>query len=206
MIVAPRITRLTLMAGGVVLPSLPEAAASFLAPGRELPAGQRRALLEASLPLADGREPPARFCARAAAICGALGETAAAQLDERLADELTPLAGIPALLLDPALTCELRLVSDYPAEWLLPALKRSGLARIFPAGEIAYVADLGGFLGLFDALVERRVIVPGQTLWVDAHSPHTSAALRKGIDAAIFEDARRFRRDLGMWRLIPLSA
>ncbi len=206
MIVTPRITRLTMMAGGVVLPSLPGAAASFLAPGRELPGGQRRALLEASLPLAEGREQPARFCARAAAICGEPGEPAAAQLHERLADELAPLAGMPALLFDPALTCELRLVSDYPAEWLLPTLARSGLARIFPAGEIAYVADLGGFPGLFDALVERRVIVPGQTLWVDAHSPRTSAALRKGIDAAIFEDARRLRRDLGMWRLLPLSA
>ena len=194
------------MAGGVVLPSLPGAAAAFLAPGRELPPGQRRALLEAALPLAGGREQPAGFCARAATACGELGETAAARLEERLADELTPLAGMPALLLDPALTCELRLVSDYPAEWLLPALAWSGLARIFPAGEIAYVADLGGFPVMFDALVERRVIVPGQTLWVDAHSPRTSAALRKGIDAAIFEDARRLRRDLGMWRLLPLSA
>jgi hypothetical protein len=193
------------MAGGVVLPPLPGAAASFLAPGRELPPAQRRALLEAALALAGGREQSAGFCARAAAICGELGEPAAAQLHERLANELTPLAGIPALLSDPALTCELRLVSDYPAEWLLPALARSGLARIFPAGEIAYVADLGGFPGLFDALVERRVIVPGRTLWVDAHSPRTSAALRKGIDAAIFEDARRLRRDLGMWRLLPLS-
>ncbi len=50
------------------------------------------------------------------------------------------------------------------------------------------------------------MIVPGQTLWVDAHSPRTSAALRKGIDAAIFEDAWRLRRDLGMWDLLPLSA
>ncbi len=112
---------------------------------------------------------------------------------------------MPALLSDPALTCELCLVSDYPAEWLLPALTRGGLARIFPACKIAYVADLGGFSGLLDALVERGVIMPGQTLWVDAHSPHTSAALRKGIDAAIFEDAWRLRRDLGMWGLLPLS-
>ena len=168
--------------------------------------GQRRALLEAALALAGGREQPAGFSARAAAICGEPGETAAAQLQERLTNELAPLAGMPALLLDPALTCELRLVSDYPAEWLLPALARSGLARIFPADEIAYVADLGGFSGMFDALVERGVIVPGRTLWVDAHSPRTSAALRKGIDAAIFEDARRLRRDLGMWRLLPLAA
>lgn len=202
----PRVTRLTLIAGGVVLPSLPQAAASFLAPGIELSPARRRGLLNEALACAEGREPPDQFCAAAVAICGERSETAAGRLHERLASELAPLEGMPALLADLALTCELRLVSDYPAEWLLPALTRSGLARIFPAGEIAYVVDLGGFSGLFDALVERRVIVPGQTLWVDAHSPRTSAALRQGIDAAIFEDARRLRRDLGMWDLLPLSA
>ena len=202
----PRITRLTLNAGGVVLPSLPEAAASLLAPGVELPPARRRALLNAALACAEGREPPEQFCAAAVAICGERSETAAGRLLERLASELAPLEGMPALLSDPALTCELRLVSDYPAEWLLPALARGGLARIFPASEIAYVADFWGFSGLFDALVKRGVIVPGQTLWVDAHSPRTSAALRKGIDAAIFEDAWRLRRDLGMWGLLPLSA
>jgi len=204
--VAPRITRLTLIAGGVVLPSLPQAAASLLAPGVELPRAQRRGLMNAALACAEGRESPHQFCAAAAAICGERSETTAGRLQERLVNELALLEDMPALLEDLALTCELCLVSDYPAEWLLPALTRGGLARIFPAGEIAYVADFGGFSGLFDTLVERGVIVPGQTLWVDAHSPRTSAALRKGIDAAIFEDAWRLRRDLGMWDLLPLSA
>lgn len=202
----PRITRLTLIAGGVVLPSLPQAAASLLAPGVELPPARRRALVDAALACAEGRESPDRFCAAAVAICGERSETAAGRLQERLASELAPLEGMPALLSDGALTCELRLVSDYPAEWLLPALTRGGLERIFPPSEIAYVADFGGFPGLFDALVERGLSVPGQTLWVDGHSPRTSAALRKGIDAAIFEDARRLARDLGMWGLLPLSA
>lgn len=203
---APRITRLTLIAGGVVLPSLPQATASLLAPGVGLPSARRRALLNAALDCAEGRELPDQFCAVAVGICGERSETAAGRLHERLAGELAPLEGVPALLSDLALTCELRLVSDYPAEWLLPALARGGLARILPAYEIAYVAGLGGFPGLFDALVERGVIVPGQTLWVDAHSPRTSEVLRKGIDAAIFEDAWRLRRDLGMWGLLPLSA
>jgi len=205
-IVAPRITRLILIAGGVVLPSLPQAAASLLAPGVELPPARRRALLDAALACAEGRGPLGQFCAAAVEICGERSETAAGRLHERLANELAPLDGMPALLSDLALTYELCLISDYPAEWLLPALARGGLGRIFPASEIAYVADLGGFPGIFDALVERGMIVPGQTLWVDAHSPRTSEALRQGIDAAIFEDAWRLRRDLGMWGLLPLSA
>ena len=201
-----RITRLMLMAGGVVLPSLAEAAASFLAPGCALPGGQRAALLGAAQALAEGREQPARFCARAAEICGERGEAAAALLHEKLSNELPPQPGMPSLLSDPALTCEMHLVSDYPALWLLPALARSGLAHAFPAAEISYVADLGGFSGMFDALIARRVIVPGQALWIDYHSPRTSEALRKGIDAAIFVDARRLRRDFGLWRLAPLPA
>ena len=122
------------------------------------------------------------------------------------ANELPLQPGMPLLLSDPALTCEMRLVSDYPSVWLLPALARSGLAGVFPAAEISYVADLGGFSGMFDALIARRVILPGNTLWVDYHSPRTSEALRKGIDAAIFVDARRLRRDFGLWRLAPLPA
>jgi len=204
--VAQRITRLMLLAGGVVLPTLAEAAASFLVPGRTLTPGQRLGLQQVAHALAEGREQPAQFCVRAAEICGERGGTAASLLDERLSKELPPQPGMPSLLSDPALTCEMRLVSDYPAVWLLPALARSGLARVFPAAEISFVADLGGFAGMFDALIARRVILPGNTLWVDYHSPRTSEALRKGIDAAIFVDARRLRRDLGLWRLAPLPA
>ena len=102
---------------------------------------------QAAHALAEGREQPAQFCVRAAEICGEHGEAAASLLDEKLANELPPQPGMRSLLSDPALTCEMRLVSDYPAVWLLPALARSGLAAAFPAAEISYVADLGGFSG-----------------------------------------------------------
>jgi hypothetical protein len=57
-----------------------------------------------------------------------------------------------------------------------------------------------------DALIAAGVVLPGHTLWIDAHSPRTSEALRKGVDADIFVDARRLRRDLALWRLMPLLA
>ena len=68
------------------------------------------------------------------------------------------------------------------------------------------ITRLGGFSGLLDTLIAHRVISPGHTLWVDHHSPRTSEALRKGVDAAIFVDARRLRRDLALWLLMPLPA
>jgi hypothetical protein len=204
--VAQRITRLMLLAGGVLLPTLAEAAASFLALDRTLTPGQRLGLHQAAHALAEGREQPAQFCVRAAEICGAHGEAAASSLYEKLTDDLSPQPGMQSLLTDPTLVCEMHLTSDYPAVWLLPALARSGLAGVFSAAEISYVADLGGFAGLFDNLIAHRLISPGHTLWIDYHSPRTSAALRQGVDAAIFVDARRLRRDLALWRLMPLPA
>ena len=179
---------------------------SFLAPDRTLTPGQRLSLQQAALALAGGREEPVQFCVRAAEVCGEHGEPAASLLYEKLTNELSPQPGMPALLSDPALVCEMRLTSDYPAVWLLPALARSGLAHCFPADEISYVADLRGFTGVLDALIATGVVMPGHTLWVDYHSPRTSEALRKGVDATIFVDARRLRRDLALWRLMPLPA
>jgi hypothetical protein len=204
--VAQRITRLAIMAGGVVLPSLAEAASAFLAAGRELTPAQRGGLQQAARALAEGKTEPMPFCAQAAGICGVQDGAAAARLHEQLASELAPNSGVPSLVADVAQSYEVRLVSDYPAAWLLPALRRSGLAHCFPKAAIAYVAGLGGFAGMFDALISGSVLAPGHTLWVDSHSLRTSEALRKGVDATIFVDARRFRRDLGLWRLIPLPA
>jgi len=204
--VANRIKRLVFWAGGAVLPTLPEVTASFLAPGRPATLAERSGLQEAAHALAIGQEAPGQYCARAAGIFGEPGTTASTLLYQRLAEGVDALAGMPDLIAETALTLEVRLVSDYPAVWLLPALARNGLAHCFPTDVIFYLADLGGFAGVFDALIAAGVIVPGQTLWVDAHSPRTSEALRKGVDANIFVDARRFRRDLALWRLMPLPA
>ena len=123
-----------LLAGGVVLPTLAEAAASFLASGRTLTPGQRLGLQQAAHALAKGREQPAQFCVRAAEICGAHGEAAASLLYEKLTNELSPQPGMPSLLSDPTLTCHMRLASDYPAVWLLPALARSRSGAVFSGG------------------------------------------------------------------------
>jgi hypothetical protein len=204
--VANRITRLVFWAGGVVLPTLPEVTASFLAPGRPATLAERSGLQEAAHALASGQDDPGQYCARAAGAFGEPGATHSTPLYERLTAGVDALPGMPDLIAETALTLEVRLVADYPAVWLLPALARNGLKHCFPADEISYVADLGGFAGALDDLIAAGVILPGHTLWVDAHSPRTSQALRKGVDANIFVDARRLRRDLALWRLMPLSA
>jgi hypothetical protein len=204
--VARRITRLIFLPGGTIFAPPAELAASFLAADRALTPAQRTALRDAARALAAGTDAPRQFCARAADICGMPGEPATSGLYERLAEGAVAQPGMPSLIEELAMTSELGLASDYPAPWLLPALARSGLAYCFPADRIFYIADLGGYPGLFERLVAARAVTPGHTLWVDAHSPRTSEALRRGIDAAIFVDARRLRRDLGLWGLVALPA
>jgi hypothetical protein len=199
-----RITRLIFLPGGTIFAPLAELAASFLVADRGLTPAQRMALRDAALALAAGTDDPRRFCARAAEICGAQGGAAASRLCEHLAQGAAALPGMPPLIEELALTSELGLASDYPPAWLAPALARSGLASCFPADRIFYMADLGGYARLFDGLVAAGAVAPGHTLWVDAHSLRTSEALRRGIDAEIFVDARRLRRDLGLWGLVPL--
>jgi hypothetical protein len=110
---------------------------------------------------------------------------------------------MPEMIRELAGTSEISLASDYPREWLIPSLSRSGLTPYCHEHAIVYTAGLGGYTGLFERLVAAGAIIPGHTMWVDFHSRRTSEALSKGIDAAIFVDARRLRRDLGLWGLVP---
>jgi hypothetical protein len=193
------------MAGGTVFVPVADATASYLDAGRGLTPVQRSGLQAAARALADGTTSARQFCVRAAEICGAPGEAAAARLDEHLAEGVAAEPGMVSLIEEVARGSEVCLVSDYSAAWLLPALARNGLASLFQADKLFYIADLGGLAALFERLVAEGAAIPGHTLWVDAHSPRTSEALRKGIDAAIYVDARRLRRDLGLWRLVALS-
>ena len=199
---AHRIARLMFVAGGAVFPNVAEAAAAFLDAGQDVSPVQRMGLLEASAALAAGTSDARQFCASAAELCAAPSE-AASQLYECLAERLDAHPGMSSLMGELARTSEVFLVSDYPRDWLMPALARSGLEPYCPADKITYTAGLGGYGGLFERLVAAGVILRGHTLWIDAHSRRTSEALRRGIDAAIFVDARRLRRDLGLWGLAP---
>jgi hypothetical protein len=199
---AHRITRFMFVAGGALFPSPAAVPASFLGRDRGLSPALAMALLEASSLLSSGASDARQFCASAAESCGAQGE-AAARLYECFAGGVAALPGMPEMVRELAATSEIFLASDYPPEWLLPALSHSGLAPYCPEDGVVYTAGLGGYSGLFARLVEAGAIVPGHTIWVDSHSRRTSEALRKGIDAAIFVDAPRLRRDLGLWGLLP---
>ncbi len=198
---ANRIDHLLFWTGGVVLPRLGHLAAGQApACAGDLLCARRLADLERQL--AEGDIAAAEFCEQAAAAAGLPGG-ADGLLPTMLAAATLPL-GLEDLLAELAQSVRLGLVSDYPQPWLETILARSGLSRLFGAANICYTAAWPGS-DLFKALAAAGVIRPGHTLLVDHDSRRATAAIRRGIDAALYVDARRLRRDLGLWRLVPLE-
>jgi hypothetical protein len=221
---AGRIDHMLFWAGGVILPRLSSLAAHALpaspgplggAPGPLGGAGAggaggaagtdpavARRLADLERRLAQGEFAPPVFCELAAAAAGAPGMGGA--LEQAMLAGAGILPGMAGLLEDLAPRARLGLLSDYPRPWLQAIMDRSELARIFSPANIQYTADRPG-ADLFDALTAEGVIRPGSTLWVDYDSPRAMIAVRRGIDAALCVDARRLRRDLGLWGLVPMA-
>jgi len=200
---ACRINHLVFWADGVVLTPPGRTVWELVAPGRKPDAQARLELHRLEQGLADGTLSPDGFCARAVAL--GKGSLPGAGLPEKMLGQIVPIPGMPEVLEE--LACRrytLSLASGYPRPWLRPALERCGLARTFPEDQVWVAAELGGFPALLDALLGRGRIVSGRSLWVDDHSLRTTAALQRGIDAAVFVHARQFHRDLGLWGLVPL--
>jgi hypothetical protein len=202
---ACRINHLVFWADGVVLTPPGEATWDLVAPDHKPDARARLELHRLEAGLADGTLTPDEFCARAVDL--GKGSPSGGSLMEKVPVQIAPIAGMPQVLEE--LACRrlaLSLVSGYPRQWLSPALARCGLTREFPEEQTWITAEHGGFPQILDVLLEHGRIVPGRSLWVDHHSLRTTAALRRGIDAAVFVHARQFYRDLGLWGLVPRFA
>jgi phosphoglycolate phosphatase-like HAD superfamily hydrolase len=202
---ACRINHLVFWADGILVTPPGQTAWAHIAPGCKPDARARLALHNLEQELADGRLPPAEFCVRALAL--GKSPLPITSLADGLPEQIAPIPGMPEVLEE--LACRrymLSLASGYPRCWLMPALERCGLAHTFREDQVWIAAEWGGFPALLDALLERGGIVPGRSLWVDDHSLRTSAALRRGVDAAVFVHARQFYRDLGLWGLVPFPS
>lgn len=144
------------------------------------------------------------YCRRAIEQTGAA--TSASELMAGVAQNTGLLAGMLSLVEDLAARVDLGLVSDYPAPWVQPIIEHSGLSAYFPHGPNQFVADLhsgSDYALLFEQLIELKVLRSGSSMWVDCNSLRCIAAIRAGVDAGIFVDARRFYRDLWLWGLMP---
>lgn len=201
-----RITHVAFWAGGVLLPEIGGWAVEALSEGAMLSIEDRFALHALAHDLALGRIDEDTFMREAWARGGGAAAHAAS------AAALMPRVSVPApqvtLLSEMAERYWLSLLSDYPAEWLEAILPGTRLTKAFSPGEIWYTADLaagGDYDRLFAEAIRRGALRPGESLLIDHHSRRTTAALRHGIDTAIYVDVPRLRRDLALWALPPFG-
>jgi hypothetical protein len=201
-----RITHVAFWAGGVLLPEIGGWAVEALSEGAMLSIEDRFALHALAHDLALGRIDEDEFMREAWARGGGAAAHAAS------AAALMPRVSVPApqvtLLSEMAERYWLSLLSDYPAEWLEAILPGTRLTKAFSPGEIWYTADLaagGDYDRLFVEAIRRGALRPGESLLIDHHSRRTTAALRHGIDTAIYVDVPRLRRDLALWALPPFG-
>jgi hypothetical protein len=200
----PGIDGLVFIGGGVIVPRLSELALDALFPDRGAAAEVRLEAAALERKLACGMLAPDAYCRRLLAVSGS--DRRAPDLADAICEKVAPRSNVPSLLADLAARVDLQLVCDYPRAWWEPAAARHELDQFFSGEAIFYAAEQGlppDYRAYFEALVSAGVIRRGRSLWVDHHSPRTSAAIRGGVHAAIFVDAERFRRDLGLWGLLP---
>src|SRR5690606_34160587 len=114
-----------------------------------------------------------------------------------------------ALLAEVRARYSVRLVSPYPPEWYRTLDRRVGLGSTFPDSEVLFcqLAQLGRLLPdvFFWALGKAGKTIE-ETLWVADQPAMTSAAVRLGLNAIIFADSRRLRRELVLRSLLPAAA
>jgi hypothetical protein len=201
-----RIRHVVFWAGGVLLPEVADWAVAALSRAAPPTLEDRAELHALARDLAAGRVDADEFVREAWARAG--GTAARAAFAASLTQGVSVPAPQAALVQEMVGRYRLSLLSDYPAPWLEPILPHTGLAGAFPPDEIWYTAELAagaGYDRLFAEAVRRGALRPGESLLIDHHSRRTTAALRIGIDTAIYVDPPRLRRDLALWRLPPFG-
>lgn len=201
-----RINHIVFIAGGVLMPTVTQAALAALDLDRQPDARAQLALHDLERALATGSITPELYCLRVIEQTGAVAS--AADLMAGVVQNTGLLPGMLALVEGLAARVDLGLVSDYPAQWVRPIIENSGLSAAFPDGPNQITADLhsgGDYRRLFARLIALQVLRPGHSMWVDYNSLRCMAAIRAGVDAGIFVDARRFYRDLWLWGLVPFT-
>jgi hypothetical protein len=113
-------------------------------------------------------------------------------------------AEMAELLDDLQLRLELAAVASYEPQHLATIIAGSDLHRWFDDEAIYPLPhDIVDHRSILRAAVAAGAITLGESLWIDHDPLRTMLAVRQGIDASIFVDARRLYRDLWLWGLVP---
>ena len=205
-----RITNYFFMVGGVILPRIAQTTIELLAEkkGQPLAHDQRMTIFEAEKALFIGQIIPEVFLKRIDQLCNCFKSR-----HELLIEFMKWIrvdAGALSTANDLQQTSQVYLCSDYPRPWLEEIAQRFQLFDLFSPHQVIYPAEAEAELpvrddlqGVFDGLQAKGYLNQGASLWVDAHPFRTSAAIRQGIDAIIYVNERRLRRELNLRKLLP---
>lgn len=188
------IQRYFFMAGGVILPRLSAQVIGILEKrGNPLNESQRLALFDLERALFNGTLPVTDYFKR---VNAAVAPQQALTLESFL-QEIEVDSGALLVADDLRQNSQCILLSNYPPEWLAALDQRTGVCahfdRVLPLQGMGCEDDRAA---VFSRLYTAGELAAGTSLLVDANPFRTTMAIRRGVDAIIYVDERRLRREL----------
>lgn len=200
----PRINSLVFVVGGVITPPIAQVAQAVLWPHTPLTPEVRLRLMGMDEALFTGALDAESYCQQAVDLAGAA--LSAAALATHIEGTLAPIPGISAVLAELAERYPLWLLVNFPRRWFDALMQRSDLLQYFTEERILMApcfALANTSEALFTLLTSSGAFTAGRSLLVDDNPKRGMAAIRAGLDCALFVDLPRFRRDLSIWGLLP---
>lgn len=165
----------------------------------------RQALFKLENDYIAGKYPKEKFFEKTAGIFKL--EITAEELEKAIVDRLVPTRGIPGVLAELQTRFSLTLFSQFSPELLHQISSLSALKEYFPEESILYACEMGSTdqpVSLVKKFIAMGRIHPGKSIWVDSSSARTSASIRAGVDAIIFLNSEKLRREIALRGLLPL--
>ncbi len=165
---------------------------------------ERLEIRDWALELQLGRIDSVTFCNKSLAITQA--PLAEKELAARIGKNVAPIPGVLDVVRELIGTYGLWLIAHCPREWLLSISERLDLVHLFTGHSILFCPESGLSRLLPDVfyLAAQQAGKPLENcLLVAGDSAITTAAVNVGLNAIIFADARRLRRELGLRQLLP---
>jgi|GEM_PF-1926101 len=192
--------------GGVLAPSIPDLIAHtlFKSPIEKVNIHARLRTRQLTTDLCLGHITAEAFChtliqEHANGLTIAELETAVKNAVQLRGDVLDVIAQLPSDL-------ERWTICDYPKAWYEAAIGDRGLAEVFFSDHILFTVEsrLSHLVpNIFDHLSSATGHPLDTCLLIDALTPRAVDAVKHGLDATIFVDARRLKRDFVLRRMLP---
>lgn len=133
-------------------------------------------------------------------------EMTATQLEKTIINSIAPILGIFDILYELRSLYPLTLFSQYPPDLLNKISVSPKITELFPERNIIFSNEIGQRDQL-DSIIRKvlnSTVTLGKSIWVDFDGRLTSNVMRLGVDAIIFIDSEKLRREIALRGLLPL--